>query len=86
MQCCTTVRANNQTNGLSGPIETLRKGETTVFHIKHILGEPGADSGGQGKSKRAGKYGTKKSKERRESPWGQCLTRPVPNGRRRSAF
>ena len=29
-----------------------------------ILGDPGADSGGEGKSKRAGKYGTKKSKER----------------------
>ena len=24
-----------------------------------ILGDPGADSGGEGKSKRAGKYGTK---------------------------
>ena len=31
-----------------------------------ILGDPGADSGGEGKSKRAEKYGTKKSKERRE--------------------
>ena len=35
-----------------------------------ILGDPGADSGGEGKSKRAGKYGTKKSKERREEPLG----------------
>ena len=25
----------------------------------HILGDPGADSGGEGKSKRAEKYGTK---------------------------
>ena len=54
--------------------------------MKPILGDREADSGGEGKSKRAEKYGTKKSKERRESPWGQCLTRPVPNGRRRSAF
>ena len=38
-------------------------------HI-HILGDPGADSGGEGKSKRAEKYGTKKSKERREEPLG----------------
>ena len=30
-----------------------------------ILGDPGADSGGEGKSKRAEKYGSKKSKERR---------------------
>ena len=37
---------------------------------KIILGDPGADSGGEGKSKRAEKYGTKKSKERREEPLG----------------
>ena len=35
-----------------------------------ILGDPGADSGGEEKSKRAEKYGTKKSKERREEPLG----------------
>ena len=35
-----------------------------------ILGDPGADSGGEGKSKRAGKYGTKKSTNRREEPLG----------------
>ena len=41
----------------------------TVFLTKKtILGDPGADSGSEGKSKRAGKYGTKKSKERREEP------------------
>ena len=36
----------------------------------HILGDPGADSRGEGKSKRMEKYGTKKSKERREEPLG----------------
>ena len=35
-----------------------------------ILGDPGADSGCKRKSKRAEKYGTKKSKERREEPLG----------------
>ena len=38
-----------------------------------ILGDPGADTGDKGKSKdskRAEKYGTKKSKERREEPLG----------------
>ena len=35
-----------------------------------ILGDPGGDSGDEGKSKRAEKYGTKKSKERREEPLG----------------
>ena len=37
---------------------------------KHILGDPGADSGVEGNSKRAEKYAKKKSKERREEPLG----------------
>ena len=37
---------------------------------RDILGDPGADSGDEGKSKRAEKYGAKKSKERREEPLG----------------
>ena len=37
---------------------------------KNILGDPWADSAGEGKSKRDEKYGTKKSKERREKPLG----------------
>ena len=40
------------------------------FPCMTILGDPGADSGGEGKSKQAGKYGTKKCKERREEPLG----------------
>ena len=28
----------------------------------------------------------RKVKNGEKSPWGQCLTRPVPNGRRRSDF
>ena len=35
-----------------------------------IPGDTGADSGREGKSKRAEKYGAKKSKERREEPLG----------------
>ena len=38
-----------------------------------ILGDPEADSGGEGKSKRAEKYGTKKRKERREEPLGTMV-------------
>ena len=38
-----------------------------------ILGDPGADSAGEGKSKRAKKYGTKKGKERREEPLGTMV-------------
>ena len=35
-----------------------------------ILGDPGADSGDEGKSKRPKRCGTKKRKERREEPLG----------------
>ena len=39
-----------------------------------ILGVPGADSGGEGKSKRAEKYGSKKSKEKaRRAPGDNVL-------------
>ena len=38
--------------------------------LRTILGDPGADSGDEGKSKRAEKCGAKKSKERREEPLG----------------
>ena len=52
-----------------------------------ILGDPGADSGDEEKSKWAEKYmARRKVKNGEKSPWGQCLTRPVPNGRRRSGF
>ena len=44
--------------------------EVKWLEIEAILGDQGADSGGEGKSKRAGKYDTKKSKERREKPLG----------------
>ena len=40
-----------------------------VVGPRGILGDPGVDSGGVGKSKRGKKYGTKKSKERREEPF-----------------
>ena len=40
-------------------------GAICIFHsskhwiMEFILGDPGADSGGEGKSKQAGKYGTR---------------------------
>ena len=40
------------------------------YHPVPILGDPGADSGGQGKFKQVKKYGRKKSKEWREEPLG----------------
>ena len=45
-------------------------GPSSIYIILSILGDPGADSGGVGKSKRAGKYSMKKSKEQREEPLG----------------
>ena len=36
------------------------------MRFRHILGDPGADGVGEGKSKWAGKDGAKKSKERGE--------------------
>ena len=51
-----------------------------------ILGDPGADSGDEGKSKRAEKYDTKKSKEWREEPLGTMSYQTSSNCRRRSGF
>ena len=42
----------------------------TTVQVGGILGDPGADSRGEGKSKREEKYGTGKGKERREEPLG----------------
>ena len=53
---------------------------------KAILGDPGEDSGGEGKSKRAENMARRKVKNGEKSPLGQCLIRLVPNGRRRSDF
>ena len=47
---------------------------TSQFYICVILGDPGADSGGEGKSKRAEKCGTEKSKERREELFSLFFT------------
>ena len=51
-----------------------------------ILGDPGGDSGGERKSKWKGNMARRKEKNGKKSPWGQCLARPVPNCRPRSAF
>ena len=45
-----------------------------------MLGYPGEDSGGKGKSQTGGKKWPRKVKNGEKSPWGQCLTRPVLNG------
>ena len=40
---------------------------------RNILGDPGADSEGEEKSKQEGKNGAKKSKERGEEPWAELF-------------
>ena len=56
------------------PFNLIGKLTTAFFNrsipAHTILGDPGADNGAKGKSQRAGKYGTKKSKERPEEPMG----------------
>ena len=61
---------NNSVCFLSYIQHKLAKKHSVAFEGKIILGDPGVDSGGEGKSKRAEKYGTKESKERREEPLG----------------
>ena len=48
--------------------------DSRYSECESILGDPGADSGGRGKTKRAGKNGAKKSKERREELFSQFFT------------
>ena len=54
--------------------------------IFYILGDPGADSGNEGKSNGRKNVARRKVKNGEKSPWRQCLTRLVSNGRRRSGF
>ena len=59
--------------------------------IPWLLNVPSAETQGQIVGAREGLNGRKnmarrKVKNGEKSPWEQCLTRPVPNGRRRSGF
>ena len=56
------------------------------YHPVVIVGDPGADSGGEGKLNGRKNMGQRKVKNGEKSPWAQCLTRQVPNGRRHSDF
>ena len=59
-QCLSCIRPYMTSSLISGHCGVLR----------FFLGDPGADSGGKGKTKLAEKKGAKKSKERREEPLG----------------
>ena len=82
----------------SSPIYT-RAGSLSVDDVPKSPGDEGVESPrsssetqGQIKGARESLNGRKIYMERRKvkngekSPWGQCLTRPVPNGRCRSGF
>ena len=61
----------------------VRKKKKYYMRFPHILGDPGADSGGEGKSKRAvKKNGAKKSKKRGEQLLSQFFTFLLPLGLR----
>ena len=70
--------------------------ETPVFSTtpqipESAIGHSSSETQGQIVGARESLNGRKnmarrKVKNGEKSPWGQCLTRPVPNGRRRSAF
>ena len=52
-----------------------------------ILGDPGAVSGDGEKSKTGEeKFGRRKVKNAKKSPWEQCFNGPVPNGQASSGF
>ena len=82
LRCTTAFRLTsiNRYHGFS------RVGLARFFPRFSILGDPGGDSGDEGKSKQAEKYGAKKSKERREEPLGTMSYQTSSNGRRRSGF
>ena len=56
-----------------------------LWWVGPILGDPGADKGGEG-SLNGRKNMARRKVKNGENPWGQCLTRLVPNGCRCSAF
>ena len=67
-------------------LENRFKLHETALDIK-----PSSETQGQIVGARESLNGRKNKARRKErngekSPWGQCLTRPVPNGRRRSVF
>ena len=62
-----------------------------TLHLVWFLHKPSSETQGQIVGARESLNGRKnmarrKVKNGEKSPWGQCLTRPVPNGRRRSGF
>ena len=72
---------------------TLNKAFLFVCYVKNkeFIINPSSETQGQIVGKREGLNGRenvarRKVKNGEKSPWGQCLTRPVPNGRRRSGF
>ena len=82
-----TYKNSCYSNVLSVTLRYVKGRDGGVGSLPPILGDSGADSGDEEKSKRAEKYmARRKVKNGEKSPWGQCLTRPVPNGRRRSGF
>ena len=61
------------------------------LNLQHLKYDPSLETQGQIVGAKESLNGRKnkarrKVKKGEKSPWEQCLTRPVPNGRRRSGF
>ena len=77
----------------SGAIENELEGNKQNWKnlVSVVRQNPSSETQGQIVGARESLNGRKnmarrKVKNGEKSPWGQCLTRPVPNGRRRSGF
>ena len=61
--------------------------ESVDLIVLYILGDPGAELVGARESLNGRKnVARRKIRNGKKSPWGECLTRPAPNGRRHSGF
>ena len=70
-------------------VTALRVAVSFIFHLFHM--KASSETQGQLVGTRESLTGRenmarRKVKNGEKSPWGQCLIRPVPNGRRRSGF
>ena len=79
------MKNNNRPSLMSRHYKTPRSKVARSAYVcfvisRLILGDPGADKGGEGNMER------RKVKNGEKSPWRHCLTRLVPNGRRLSGF
>ena len=72
--------------GLSDGNKANKPNSLSTKGTRCILGDPGQIVRARESLNGRENMARRKVKNGEKSPWGQCLTRPVPNGRRRSGF